>query len=61
MYPAGDLRDDSQPEFLREFHKALAVVSGDLFFARYRFQSDAAHSLREKSSSNSLSAAAKGL
>ena len=60
MYISGDLRDDSQPEFLREFHKALAVVSGDLFFARYRFQSETAHSLKEKSSASTLSAA-KGM
>ena len=60
LYISGDLRDDIQPEFLREFHKALAVVSGDLFFARYRFQSETAHSLKEKSSTSTLSAA-KGM
>ncbi|XP_077985306.1 uncharacterized protein LOC144439946 [Glandiceps talaboti] len=33
---SGDMRDDSQPEFTRQFHKALSVVCHDLFFARYR-------------------------
>ena len=32
----GDLRDDHNPDFLREYHKALAVVCDDLFFARFR-------------------------
>ena len=33
---SGDLRDDSNPAFLKEFHHALAVICDDLFFARYR-------------------------
>nr|XP_002738967.1 PREDICTED: uncharacterized protein LOC100369241 [Saccoglossus kowalevskii] len=32
----GDMRDDTQPEFSREFHKSLSVLCHDLFFARYR-------------------------
>lgn len=33
---AGDLRDDSNPVFLKEFHHGLAVICDDLFFSRYR-------------------------
>eukprot|EP00058_Branchiostoma_floridae_P012905 XP_002598393.1 hypothetical protein BRAFLDRAFT_128123 [Branchiostoma floridae] len=33
---SGDLRDDSSPEFVQEFHRALSAVCNDLFFARYR-------------------------
>lgn len=33
---AGDLRDDSNPVFLKEFHHGLAVMCDDLFFSRYR-------------------------
>nr|XP_054760150.1 uncharacterized protein LOC129266333 [Lytechinus pictus] len=33
---AGDMRDDTNVDFLREFHLALSVVCNDLFFARYR-------------------------
>lgn len=54
---AGNLRDDSQPEFLQEFHKALAAVSGDLFFTRYRFESDSVHSMEDSTSSSTLSMA----
>ena len=32
----GDLRNDHNPNFLREYHRALAVVCDDLFFARFR-------------------------
>ena len=32
----GDLINDSNPEFAREFYRALSVVCDDLFFARYR-------------------------
>ena len=32
----GDLRDDHNPDFLREYHRALSVVCSDLFFARFR-------------------------
>ena len=31
-----DLRDDTEPSFVKEFHRGLAVVCDDLFFARYR-------------------------
>lgn len=31
-----DLRDDSNPQFIREFYRCLAVCCDDLFFARYR-------------------------
>ncbi|XP_071497013.1 uncharacterized protein [Diadema antillarum] len=33
---AGDMRDDTNVDFMREFHLALSVVCNDLFFARYR-------------------------
>ena len=42
---AGDLRDDSHPGFLKEFHHALAVLCDDLFFARYRRSSALAQTL----------------
>ena len=41
----GDLRDDSHPGFLKEFHHALAVLCDDLFFARYRRSSALARTL----------------
>ncbi|KAI8480901.1 hypothetical protein Bbelb_413740, partial [Branchiostoma belcheri] len=31
---SGDLRDDSSPDFVQEFHRALSAVCNDLFFAR---------------------------
>ena len=31
-----DLRDDTNPQFLREFYRCLAVCCDDLFFSRYR-------------------------
>ena len=31
-----DLRDDTEPSFVKEFHRGLAIVCDDLFFARYR-------------------------
>ena len=31
-----DLRDDTNPQFIREFYRCLAVCCDDLFFARYR-------------------------
>jgi hypothetical protein len=33
---AQDLRDDTAPSFVKEFHRGLAIVCDDLFFARYR-------------------------
>ena len=33
---AGDLRDDHNPDFQREYHRALSVVCSDFFFARFR-------------------------
>lgn len=33
---AQDLRDDTDPSFVKEFHRSLAIVCDDLFFARYR-------------------------
>ncbi|WAR00886.1 hypothetical protein MAR_025258, partial [Mya arenaria] len=33
---AGDLRNDHNPNFVKEYHRALAVVCDDLFFARFR-------------------------
>ena len=35
-FSTGDLRDDHNPDFLREYHRALSVVCSDLFFARFR-------------------------
>lgn len=32
----GDLRTDGNPNFQREYHRAMAVVCDDLFFARFR-------------------------
>ena len=31
-----DLRDDTESSFVKEFHRGLAIVCDDLFFARYR-------------------------
>ena len=42
---AGDLRDDTNPVFLKEFHHSLAVLCDDLFFARYRRSSALAQTL----------------
>lgn len=36
LLSSGDMRDDTNVDFLREFHLALSVVCNDLFFARYR-------------------------
>ena len=33
---AENLRDDTEPSFVKEFHRGLAIVCDDLFFARYR-------------------------
>lgn len=33
---AQDLRNDTEPLFVKEFHRCLAVVCNDLFFSRYR-------------------------
>lgn len=33
---AQDLRDDTEPSFVKEFHRGLAIACNDLFFARYR-------------------------
>lgn len=32
----GDLRNDHNPEFQKEYHRAWAVVCDDLFFSRFR-------------------------
>lgn len=45
---AGDLRDDTNPEFAKEFYQALSVVCDDLFFARYQQSSGAAQTLAQK-------------
>ena len=44
----GDLRDDLSPEFAREFYRALAVVHDDLFFSRYRRESDVTTTLSQQ-------------
>ena len=48
MFRAGDLRDDLSAEFAREFYRALSVVHDDLFFARYRKDSDVTNSLAKQ-------------
>ncbi|VDI46614.1 Hypothetical predicted protein, partial [Mytilus galloprovincialis] len=55
---AGDLRDDSNPDFLREYHRALAVVCDDLFFARYRQSSGISKTLAKKNPGVSVEHAA---
>ena len=40
MIVKGDLRDDHNPEFAQHFYRALSVVCDDLFFARYRRESN---------------------
>ena len=47
LWPSGDLRDDSNPEFCKEFYRALSVVCDDLFFSRYRRESASVASLAE--------------
>lgn len=32
----GDMRDDTRPEFIREFNRGLSCVCDDLFFAKWR-------------------------
>ncbi len=54
---SGDLRDDSNPEFAKDFYQALSVVCDDLFFARYRRSSSPAESLSESVGSSVGSAA----
>lgn len=53
----GDLRDDLSSEFAREFYRALAVVHDDLFFARYRRESDITTSLSKQQGVDVTSAA----
>lgn len=57
---SGDLRDDHNPEFAEEFYRALSVVCDDLFFARYKQQSQPARALTETAPGN-LQEAAKAL
>lgn len=51
---AGDLRDDNNPVFLKEFHHALAVLCDDLFFARYRRSASLARTLTSRSAGSEL-------
>ena len=53
----GDLQDDSNPNFVREFYRAISVVCDDLFFARYRRSSSAAKTLAHTDDVNVESAA----
>ena len=53
----GDLQDDSNPNFAREFYRAISVVCDDLFFARYRRSSSAAKTLAHTNDVNVESAA----
>ena len=53
----GDLQDDSNPDFAREFYRALSVVCDDLFFARYRRSSSTAKALAHTDDANVESAA----
>ena len=57
-YFIGDLRNDSNPGFLKEYHKALAVVCDDLFFARYRQSSGISQTLAKKNPGVSVEQAA---
>jgi hypothetical protein len=56
----GDLRDDTNAEFAREFYRALSVVCDDLFFSRYRRESSAVQSLAD-SEGVSIAQAARDL
>ena len=58
---AGDLRDDSHPGFLKEFHHALAVLCDDLFFARYRRSSALARTLSSLPANEDLESASRVL
>ncbi|EDO39341.1 predicted protein, partial [Nematostella vectensis] len=58
---AGDLRDDSSPAFLKEFHRCLAVVCDDLFFSRYRRSSALSHTLASLSPEVDVESASKEL
>ncbi|CAH1797049.1 unnamed protein product [Owenia fusiformis] len=58
---AGDLRDDSNPEFAREFYRALSVVCDDLFFARYRRSSPITKTLAGTEDNASLERASNTL
>lgn len=57
----GDLRDDSHPGFMKEFHLALAVICDDLFFARYRRSSALARTLSSLPASDDLESASRVL
>ena len=57
----GDLRDDSHPGFLKEFHHALAVMCDDLFFARYRRSSALARTLSSLPANDDLESASRVL
>ena len=57
----GDLRDDSHPGFLKEFHHALAVICDDLFFARYRRSSALARTLSSLPDDEDLESASRML
>ena len=57
----GDLRDDSHPGFLKEFHHALAVMCDDLFFARYRRSSALARTLSSLPPKDDLESASRVL
>lgn len=58
MSLTGDLRDDNNPDFLREYHRALAVVCDDLFFARYRRSSSLTQTLARANSGVNIEQAA---
>ena len=45
----GDLQNDGNPEFAKQFYLALSVVCDDLFFARYRRDSSTAKTLADQS------------
>ena len=52
------MRDDSNPDFLREYHRALAVVCDDLFFARYRRSTGFSQSLAKATGTQNVEQAA---
>lgn len=58
---AGDLRDDSNPVFLKEFHQGLAVICDDLFFSRYRRSSALSQTLASLPSSVKVEDASREL
>ena len=51
------MRDDSNPEFTKQFYRALGVVCDDLFFSRYRRESSPATALAQSAGTSAVTAA----